>query len=123
MKAYKRPKTKIIVEALNKSGGLILPTSKALGVTDYTLRRWIKKSKELQEAVTEAREHTLDIAESSLLENVKAGKEASIFFVLKTLGKKRGYIENPISQVNVNTGKIINYLPVREKYTEEDDKN
>ena len=41
----------------------------------------------------EGLERRLDFAESKLDENIAAGKEASIFFLLKTLGKNRGYTD------------------------------
>jgi hypothetical protein len=41
----------------------------------------------------EATERDLDYTESQLKKNIKAGKEASIFFHLKCKGKARGWIE------------------------------
>jgi hypothetical protein len=43
-----------------------------------------------------------------LVTNIKEGKETSIIFFLKTIGKKRGYIEKTEVDSNVNlSGQII----------------
>ena len=54
---------------------------------------WIKKDEELREAKRQAEESMLDMAEGALYSNVQEGREASIFFLLKTKGKDRGYVE------------------------------
>ena len=54
---------------------------------------WMEKDPKFAERVQEHQEALLDFTESKLMMNIKEGKEASIFFHLKTRGKKRGYIE------------------------------
>ena len=43
--------------------------------------------------VENIKEDTKDFVEGKLMQNISAGKEASIFFYLKTQAKDRGYIE------------------------------
>lgn len=59
--------------------------------TTYYL--WMEKDKKFNSAVIALQESLLDFSESMLMKNIQSGKEASIFFHLKTKGKKRGYIE------------------------------
>ena len=54
---------------------------------------------------------SLDYAESKLLENIRANKETSIIFYLKTKGKKRGYSER--SELDITTdGDKINEVKI-----------
>lgn len=82
-----------VVEALIVSAGIVAHAAQKLRVTPQTVRRYIREFPECREAMHEAREMNCDLAETKLLQNIKAGKEASIFFYLKTIGKQRGYIE------------------------------
>jgi len=92
-----------IIKAIEDNDGLIKHAAKELQVTRRTLNNWIygnaskdppmEKDQELIEAVQDAREGLIDDGESHLAKNVRDGKEASIFFLLKTLGKDRGYVE------------------------------
>ncbi len=58
-----------------------------------TISHYIKRHPELAKVCQEAAEATLDLAESKLIENIRLGKEASIFFFLKCKGKSRVFIE------------------------------
>ena len=55
-----------------------------------------------RERIEELDEEVLDMAESMLKKNIHEQKEASIFFFLKTKGKKRGYIETIDNQLTIN---------------------
>jgi transposase-like protein len=69
----------------------------AVNIPRDTLYQWRKKDPEFERELTEAKVKTLsnglDVAETHLMKNIKADKEASIFFFLKTRGKDRGYVE------------------------------
>lgn len=92
-----------IVCALQKCGGLISHTAKALGCGRTILYSRIQKSATLKKALEDAREETADDIECELIKNAKAGKEASIFFYLKCLGKARGYVEKQIIENHFKT--------------------
>lgn len=83
----------IVAESLRISAGIVAHAAERLGCTTQTVRRYVREFPEVHDALVEAREMNLDLAETQLLKNVKAGKEASVFFLLKTLGKARGYVE------------------------------
>ena len=65
-----------------------------------TYYKWLENPK-FAEKVKNCKESLLDFAETKLHQNVMEGKEASIFFVLKTLGKDRGYIETVEQKVQL----------------------
>ena len=89
----KRPDNSKIIEALNATAGMVTYTAKALKCDYSTLYGWIRKSPQLQKALKAIKESHIDLAETKLLQNVKDGDPSSIFFLLKCLGKHRGYIE------------------------------
>lgn len=60
---------------------------------------WYNGNVRFKEEVDNLSESLIDIAESKLMNNILAGKEASVFFFLKTKGKKRGYIETVHQEV------------------------
>jgi transposase-like protein len=78
--------------------GLVTRIAEALKVTPKTIHKWRNDHEEFGEIFDRANEAVLDMAESQLFKNVKDGKEASIFFLLKCRGKARGYIEKEITQ-------------------------
>lgn len=82
-----------IAEALRKSHGLVTPAAESLGISVQTIYTRLKKSKSVAKAMEQARNATLDRAESKLFDAVEAGDQWAIQFVLKTLGKSRGYTE------------------------------
>ena len=87
----KKPSNEIIIKALEKSGGLIAPAAQSLGIARITLDRWLKNSVELNLARQQAFESALDMTEGMLMKNIQSGNVASIIFMLKTRGYKRGY--------------------------------
>lgn len=86
-----------ILDLIPKYEGLVSYAYKAAGVTTDVYYEWIHADNVFKEAVyataNKAKEARLDVTESMLRKNIREGKEASIFFELKCLGKNRGYIE------------------------------
>ena len=102
-----------ILAALDVCGGIV--TTACEKVDDVSRRqfyRWLEKDEDFKKAVEEASEKILDLAESSLIRNIRSGDTASIIFYLKTKGKKRGYTQQvdvsgtiehkPIAGFNIN---------------------
>lgn len=84
--------------ALRQTAGIVSAAAKILeaeygSCTPATVRNYLKRHPSLQKVADETVELNLDLAESKLLKNIGDGKEASIFFYLKTKGKARGYVE------------------------------
>lgn len=82
-----------MIEAADKQKGLVSLMAKTLRVDPSTISRYRKRYPTLERAIQDARSAMLDFTEGKLFENIREGKEASIFFYLKTQGKERGYIE------------------------------
>jgi hypothetical protein len=99
-------KKKVMIEALEKSLGIVTTACKLTGVSRRTYYDWLKNDKKFAEAVEEMDEIALDFAESHLHQNIKEGKETSTIFYLKTKGKRRGYIERT-EIANINTPAFV----------------
>lgn len=89
----KKPTEKMIIETLEKTGGLIKPASIKLNVARKTLYHWIENSPTLKDAWNNCRDNNLDLAEHALLKQINDGNITAIIFYLKTIGRERGYIE------------------------------
>ena len=82
-----------IIEALKANGGFISNTAEALDISRSTVYKRIRKSKQVKEAYENIKLEYLDLAESQIVELIKAGNLAAIIFYLKCKGKDRGYVE------------------------------
>ena len=98
---------KKIVDTYEKKGCNISATATALGIDRKTFSRWRQSSKTLDEMLTEAEESILDFTESKLIEKINDGDLTAIIFMLKTKGKKRGYIEGQFITGNITTSKAM----------------
>lgn len=78
--------------------GNISVAAESLKVVRNTLVKWIDEE-DLKEVVIEARNARLDFAESKLDQNINNGDTTAIIFLLKTLGKERGYVERQENKI------------------------
>jgi len=86
-------KKKAMLEALEKSLGVITQACKVVGIDRKTHYNWMKADEEYKTAVEELSEVAIDFAESHLHKLIKDGNPAATIFFLKTKGKGRGYVE------------------------------
>ena len=84
---------KAIIEALEKSLGVVTTACKSVGVGRTTFYQWLKDDEEFARQVDDIQNITLDFAESQLHKQIKDGNTTATIFYLKTKGKNRGYIE------------------------------
>jgi len=84
---------KALLEALEKSLGVVTSACKTVGVGRTTFYQWLKDDEEFAEAVRDIENIALDFAESQLHQQISGGNSTATIFYLKTKGKKRGYIE------------------------------
>jgi hypothetical protein len=84
---------KAILEALEKSLGVVTTAVKLVGISRSTFYKWIQEDQEFAKAVKEIENITLDFVESQLHKQIRDGNTPSTIFYLKTKGKKRGYYE------------------------------
>lgn len=104
---------KNVLEALEKSLGVVTSACKISGVSRTQFYQWCKEDIGFKQKVDSIEMVALDFAESKLFENIKEKKETSIIFFLKTKGKKRGYVEK--QQVE-HSGEMTNIeMTVEEK--------
>ena len=104
-----------IIKALKEVNGYISQAAKILHCSFQTICTYRDKYPEVKEVLVELEETELDYTELKLHNNIKAGKEASIFFKLKTKGKHRGYIEKQEIQHSGTPGEPLQVEIVEHK--------
>lgn len=88
---------KAILEALEKSLGVVSSACKAVGVGRTTFYGWLKEDEEFAKKVKDIENFALDFVETQLFKQIKEGSPAATIFYLKTKGRKRGYIEQALA--------------------------
>lgn len=89
-----------MIEALERSLGVVTTACKNVGISRETHYRWMREDEAYKGAVQELGDVALDFAESQLHKQIKDGNTAATIFYLKTKGKKRGYIERQELQMS-----------------------
>lgn len=84
---------KAMIEALEKSLGVVTTAAKAAGIDRNTHYRWLKDDDEYRLSVESLKDLSIDFAESQLFKQIKEGNTTATIFYLKTQAKHRGYIE------------------------------
>jgi hypothetical protein len=83
---------KAVIEALEKSLGVVTTACKQVGIGRTQFYEWLKDPK-FKAEVDSIQDIALDFAESQLHQQIKGGNTAATIFYLKTKGKRRGYVE------------------------------
>jgi hypothetical protein len=89
-------------KALADAHGLVTPAAEVLGVLRSTLYMRIQKNPSLRRVFDDARESMLDMAEQKLFDAMRSGDAWAVQFVLKTIGKNRGYCERQELAANIS---------------------
>ena len=84
---------KAMIEALEKSLGIVTTACKSVGIDRGTHYNWMKDDDDYAAKVLSIEDMTIDFAESQLHKQIKEGNSTSTIFFLKTKAKKRGYVE------------------------------
>lgn len=84
---------KALLEALEKSLGVVTSACKTVGVDRTTFYKYVNEDADFKRAVDDVENIALDFAESQLHKQIQNGEVSSTIFFLKTKGKKRGYVE------------------------------
>ena len=95
-------KKESILEALEKSLGVVTMACKSADVPRSTYYKWLKEDEEFSKAVKDIENIALDFGESQLHKQIGDGNTSATIFFLKTKGKKRGYIER--SELDLTSG-------------------
>lgn len=103
---------KRLLEAMEKSLGVVTQACKKANISRETYYQYYRTDPEFKEKIDSIQDIALDFAETMLMKNISEGDTTSTIFFLKTKGKKRGYIEK--SEVE-HSGKIIGDITVNVK--------
>lgn len=87
-------KKKAMLEALERSLGVVTTACKSANIARSTYYEWLKADKEFQEQVKDIADIAIDFAESQLHRQIRDGNTTATIFYLKTKGRARGYQEN-----------------------------
>lgn len=89
-----------------KQGYHIGDTCKAVGMSRTIYYQWMKQPNFFQ-AYEYIRENIVDMAEKVLINSASEGNTDSSKFILRYLGKKRGWADVPTTAIQVNSDKEI----------------
>ena len=105
-----------MIKALEQSLGVVTTAAKIGGIDRSTHYEWLKTDEDYNQKVIDLENVTLDFAESQLHKQVKEGNTTATIFLLKTKGKKRGYIERQEIQMDGEIeSKVIEWNPAKEE--------
>lgn len=97
-----------VIDALTAARGMRSLAARALGCTYRTVQRYINEYPEVAQAEVDAHEFMLDTIELKAYDRAMKDDTTMIIFLLKTQGKKRGYVER--QEHIIEEGKIIPIL-------------
>lgn len=99
---------KRMVAALEKTFGVVTTAAKMAKIDRCTHYRWLKSDEDYKQKVEDLENVMLDFAESNLHQQIMEGNTTATIFLLKTRGRKRGYIERQNIKVDadISTSKI-----------------
>jgi len=86
-------KKEAVLQALEKTLGVVTTAVKSVGVARSTFYKWLNEDEDFRKSVQEIENIALDFAESQLHKQIGDGNTSATIFYLKTKGKKRGYVE------------------------------
>lgn len=92
-----------LLEALEKTLGIVTPACREVGVSRNTFYEYYKNDPVFKAAVDDINEITLDFVENSLLKAIKDGNVPGILFYMKYKARKRGYTDQVDITSNGNT--------------------
>ncbi len=93
-----------IIQAVQAAHGILSVAAELLHCSRTTMHKYVNRFPTVREAYLEANEIHLDLAEQKLHEKITEGNLAAVFFLLKTRGKDRGYIER--TEMKISSGDI-----------------
>lgn len=84
---------KAAVKSHYENRGNVSSTCSSIGIGRTQFYQWKKDDKDFADAIDNVTDFCIDSVESALKDRIDAGDTTAIIFYLKTIGKKRGYIE------------------------------
>jgi hypothetical protein len=80
-----------VIAAIHAEGGFLVQAARRLGCTPMGLHKQARRDPAVRQALVEARERTIDLAEWKLFEAIDRGEPWAITFYLTCQGRARGY--------------------------------
>lgn len=101
------PDEDLVIGAIANFNGNIWALAKQFKTPRTTFLAYVERHPRVREALVEAEEDRIDIAEASLMRSVQNGEAWAVSLLLKTKGKRRGYIERSDSlNINIDLTKL-----------------
>lgn len=105
-------KKEALLNALEKSLGVVTIACKTADIPRSTYYKWLKDDEDFKKKVKEIENVALDFAESQLHKQISDNSTAATIFFLKTKGKTRGYTEK--SELDITSdGKSITDINIK----------
>ena len=109
-------KKRLMLKALEKSLSVVTTAVRQVGINRQTHYNWLNQDPKYAAEVKSIEDITLDFAESQLHKQIQEGNTTATIFLLKTKGKKRGYIERQeIHHDSSIESKLIEWTPAKDK--------
>jgi len=86
-------KKNAMIQALEKSLGIVTTACKEVGIDRWTHYDWLKNDEDYKRRVDSIEDIAIEFAESALYKNIQNGDTTATIFFLKTKGRKKGYAE------------------------------
>jgi hypothetical protein len=126
MSRYVHPKFTAaqVALAITETRGLITYAAQRLGCDQQTVRNYIKRHQTVRDALEEARGQIVDLGELRLFQAVDAAEPWAVQFLLRTVGRDRGYGDRVevTADVNVTTKEpqslVVDYEEYNRAYRE-----
>lgn len=115
--------TEAILEALQLTGGNLNQAAKHLGAAYFTLYKRAKDDRAIRRAIKRERRRMVDMAEYHLRKAMESEHpdQKDVHFVLKTLGKNRGYSEKQELEHTGSGGGPISLMPFDPRHLTEEE--
>lgn len=120
-KKYYRRSDKQIIEALQKTHGIIYDAAKLLGYSGpSSLQKRIRENKPLKDACDEAREYEVDWLHSKMVDLAEKGEYRAIEFLLRKLGRNQGF--GDVQEINIRSSNVNQNFDASKLSEEEQEK-
>jgi hypothetical protein len=103
-----------VIHAIEMSRGMVSAAAKMLGCIRGTIYDYRDRHPEVAEALAEANELQLDVAELNLFKAIDRSEPWSICFYLKTKGRQRGYIERHEIKATITVEHLVELIQRKE---------
>lgn len=108
---YSPATRKVFIDAYKKLHGHIGQACDIAGISRGTYTDWRRDDKDFREAIEAVEESFLDSAEACIRAHIEENDDQqAAMFLLRTIGKRRGYTQADQVQHSLSTAPVINFL-------------